>query len=122
MEIKITKDSHTINGDLLDSKVTKFGNGCHIPIAKEHFAKKVKVILPNDVRYFWVFGELELNSFIEMCEDKIGKKSNQLKHLRLEALENLKSNDFNSADITILVKLFDEKYSIIKKIKSVYLK
>jgi len=122
MEIKITKDSHTINGNLIDAKISKFGNSCHIPIAKKHLAEKVKIIIPIETRYYWIFSELELEDFIEKCKIKIKEKSSKLKHLRVEALENLIDDDFNKADIQILVKLFDEKFFLIDKIRKVYLK
>ena len=69
MKIKITNKDQEIEGKIHQGVVKPFGTSAHIPFRKEHTAKHINIIVPNDATYSWIFSEEELNQFIK--ESKI---------------------------------------------------
>lgn len=122
MKIKISNKVQELEGNVIEKVATPFGNSAHLNIGKLHTGEVMKVISENVPEYEWILSKTALAEVQKECGKILAKEEGRLKHLKVQAVNNL-SKRFDLSELTkvtdILAKDKRNK-SMIKTIKKTY--
>ena len=104
MKITITEKEKHLNGTIETGKVTPAGTGGHIISKREHLGKNVHVVIPENPIYSWVLDEKTLKDALKYAEIQIRAEGDKTWQYRLEAIQNIKLDNFDIEDLNVLVK------------------
>jgi len=113
-----------LHGEVLNGKVTPFGTSAHIPFSKKHIGKKIKIVVPDETLYVWVFSEKERKEFVEACLKELEKNpEGRLAFHKRSAIKNILESEFDIDNLAKAVEILkgNKKYErLVQKIKKVY--
>lgn len=123
MKIKVTKQEKEFEGEITEGKVTPFGTSAHISFSKKHTGKIVSIILPTKTEGFWLLTPNEKDRLIKTAKDIIEENNGNLRHYRLELLEDLSKERFNFDSLKKIVSIVEsegKEKRIIEKLNKLY--
>jgi putative transposon-encoded protein len=103
--IKITEKETEIDGALFESSVKPFGTSAHIPFTKQQMGKKVKIIVPTETEYVWVFNSTFTKEVIKIATDYILQQNGKLEHYNKEIIENIKNENITQDDLIKFIQI-----------------
>jgi putative transposon-encoded protein len=123
VKIRITGKEHEIEGKIVNGIVKPFGTSAHIPFKKEYTGRHIKIIIPEDDEYAWIFSEEELKRFVKEGRNAINKHVGKMRFYYLDGLERIKENRFSKSDISVVCDALEKEkkcLDLVKKIRKEY--
>jgi putative transposon-encoded protein len=119
MKIKIINKEEIIEGKITKGIVKPTGTSAHIPFSKQHTAKHVKVVIPTDVIYSWIFSDIELKQFVSESKKIIKKEGGKLTFYKLESLKRIENSNFKLEDLIRICSLLTKNKKLINLVQKI---